>query len=141
MLVDAVNNLPSPEDRRGNRQWLMLPVTTRDHHSKKILDTALRLLHRRRRAFIKRNRLRIIGGILLLTCWITVLWLHRRVDTAIPGTAGAALQQGQGGNGSLRTLAHFTGPALVSGPSISAAAPPSLAAASATDTATLLTSV
>ncbi len=119
----------------------MLPVTTRDHHSKKILDTALRLLHRRRRAFLKRNRLRIIGGILLITCWVTLLWLHRRVDTAIPATVGAALQQGQSGNGSLRTLAHFTGPALVSGPSISTTAPPSLAAASVADTATLLASV
>ena len=138
MLVDAANNLPSPEDR-GNRRWLMLPVTTRDHHSKKILDTALRLLHRRRRAFIKRNRLRIIGGILLLTCWITLLWLHRRVDSGIPATAGAAFRQGQGGNGSLRTLAHFTGPALVSGPSIAAAASPPLA--SIGDTATLLASV
>ena len=140
MLVDAVHNLLSPEDR-GNRQWLMLPVTTRDHHSKRILDTALRLLHRRRRAFIKRNRLRIIGGILLLTCWITLLWLHRRVDSSVPASIGAALRQTQGGNGSLRTLAHFTGPAPVSGPSISITAPPTLAAASVTDTATLLASV
>jgi len=140
MLVDAVHNLLSPEDR-GNRQWPMLPVTTRDHHSKRILDTALRLLHRRRRAFIKRNRLRIIGGILILTCWITILWLHRRVDSGVPATVGAALQQGHSGNGSLRTLAHFTGPAPVTGPSFASTAPPSLAATSVTDTATLLASV
>ena len=120
----------------------MLPVTNRDHQPKRILDTALRLLHRRRRAFIRRNRYRIIGGCILFTCWITLLWLHRRVgDTAVSAAAGAALQQGQGGNGSLRTLAHFTGPALVSAPHIAAAVPPYLAAASADNSATLLISV
>lgn len=120
----------------------MLPVTTRDHHPKRILDTALRLLHRRRRAFVKRNRFRIIGGVILFTCWITLLWLHRRVGSTVSATDGAAIHEGRVVNGSLRTLAHYAGPALVaSGPLIAAAVPPSLAAASAGDAATLLASV
>ena len=119
----------------------MLPVHSRDQQPKTILNTALRLLHRRRRAFIRRNRLRIIGGVLLFACWITVLWLHRRVGSSVALSAGSAIQHEQAVNGSLRTLSQFAGPALVSATSIAAAGPESLAAASTTDAATLLASV
>ena len=119
----------------------MLPVTTRDHHPKRILDTALRLLHRRRRAFVQRNRFRIIGGIIVFICWITLLWLHRRIGSTVSQHDGSVLQNGHSVNGSLRTLAHYAGPALISGPSTTDAAPPALAVASATDSATLLASV
>ena len=119
----------------------MLPIHSRDQQPKSILNSALRLLHRRRRAFIRRNRLRIIGGLFLFACWITLLWTHRQVGSSESASAGAAFQQGQAVNGSVRTLTHFAGPALVSATSSAVAVPPALAAVSTGDTATLLASV
>jgi hypothetical protein len=119
----------------------MLPIHSRDQQPKSILDTALRLLHRRRRAFVRRNRLRIIGGLFLFACWITLLWTHRQVGSSDSASAGAAFQQREAVNSSLRTLTHFAGSAVTSATSPAVAVAPALVAVSTGDAATLLASV
>lgn len=107
---------PYQRDKCGN---CMLPITNRDSHrnsSQSVLNTALKLLRRRLRLHVRRNRLRIALLVLFLILWVAAQrFLQAQVSHTAESVPNVVAPPTHRPSNSTRTLAQY----------ISTGAPPS----------------